>query len=338
MTTVKLGTIDISRFVVSMPRIAEQTADYGQFLVVDMPVLVGENSRGFWEERNPASPFHGGDMAETPITVDRDGVLIWTGLIQGIRCTGRDRTAEVTLRSEIQRKLDSGCIYVSGTATNPADTPANIGRAICELYGIPVDSSSFGQSHGSYYLDNVLVSSAMITPEVTVRDALQQLAQIGCARMYFTDGKVHFELWRRATHTQIVTFSDNPAAAARLLDHPATEPLEKQETNGYSVQWNGGEAVWGTDPISVSGGPDAAFQIQSLQAAVWVGEKWLNYMTTAQRRISFAVSAQYGRALKLGYPIGIEYSGGGWDSIQLVDIVSIDNSNPLLSLITGVTR
>src|SRR3990170_3988469 len=207
MTTVTLGAIDISRFVINMPRVAEQTADYGQLLVMDMPVLIGENSRGFWDERNPASPFHGAAVAETPINVSRDGIPIWSGLIQGIRSDGRARTAEVTLRSEIQRKLDSGCIYVSGTAANPADTPAGIARAICELYGIPIDSSSFGQSHGIYTVDNVLLSSTMITPETTIRDALQQLAQIGAARIFWSDGRMHFDVWTNTLTPPIAIFT-----------------------------------------------------------------------------------------------------------------------------------
>src|SRR3990172_2844374 len=341
MTTVRLGNIDISRFVVAIPRIAEQTADYGQLLVMDMPTLTGENSQGFWHERNPSSPFHGADINEMFINIENDDLLVWTGLIQGIRSDGSAKTAEITLRSEIQRKLDSGCIYVSGTATNPSDTPAGIARAICELYGIPIDSSSFGQSHGIYTVDNVLLSSTMITPETTIRDALQQLAQIGAARIFWSDGRMHFDVWTNTLTPPIAIFTDTAAlalasipAVGRLMTPPTIEPLEKQVTNGYSVQWLGGSADFGTEPISISAGPDAPFQIRSLQGAVWLGERWLDYMQTAQQRISFAVSAQYGRVLKLGFPIAIEHSAHGWSSNEVIDIVSIDNSSILSSIIT----
>lgn len=338
MTTIRLGTIDISRYVAALPRLAEQTAEYGQLVVVDLPTMTGENSQGFWDSRNPASPFFGASLNEMPISAERGGIEVWSGLIQGIRSDDRVRTAEVTLRSTIQRKLDDGAIYVSGTDTNPANTPASIARRICELYGIPVDSGSFGRSHGIYSLDNALISALMITPELSVRDALQQIAQIGCARVYWDGVAMHFEVWETRTAPGIITFSDDPANPARLIVHPMVEPLEKQEAKGYSVQWLGGVADFGAGQLSISAGPDAPFTIRSLQGAVWFGELWLEYLQSQQKRITFGVSAAYGRALRLSYPVSIEYSGGGWGSLETVDIVAIDNSSELVSTITGVTR
>lgn len=338
MTIVRLGTIDISRYVAALPRMAEQTAEYGQLLVVDLPTLTGEDSQGFWDARNPASPFFGAALNEQPISVERGGIEAWAGLIQGIRSDGRGRTADVTLRNTIQRKLDGGAIYVSGTDTSPADTPARIAQRICELYGIPIDSGSFGRSHGIYALDNALISALLITPELSIRDALQQIAQLGCARIYWDGECLHFEVWETRTAPAIITFSDNPSNPARLIVHPTVEPLEKQESLGYSVQWAGGTADFGAGQLSISAGPDAPFTIRSLQGAVWFGELWLSYLQAQQKRITFGVTAAYGRALRLGYPVGIEYSGAGWGSLETVDVVAIDNSSELVSTVTGVTR
>lgn len=338
LTTIRLGTIDISRYVVGLPSLAEQTAEYGQLIVEDLPTMTGENGTGFWDARNPASPFFGSKLSDLPISAARAGVQVWGGRIQGIRADARARTAEITLRSSIQRKLDSGAIYFSGTDTNPSDTPAHIAQRICALYGIPFDSGTFGRSHGIYARDNALISAHLILPELTVRDALQQIANIGCARVYWDGEALRFEAWEQRTAPPIIMFSDDPANPARLFVPPMVEPLEKQEAGGYSIQWLGGVAPFGAEQLSISAGADAPFRIRSLQGAVWFGELWLEYLQTQQKRITFGVSAAYGRALRLGYPVGIEYSGGGWGSLETVDVVSIDNSSELVSTITGLTR
>ncbi len=98
------------------------------------------------------------------------------------------------------------------------------------MYKIKIDSGSFGASSGIYNTDNALVSASFVKPEFSVLDAIQQIAEIGVARIYNVNDVLFYDIYRQPTSDPFVIFSDehNNADGITLISHPATESIEKE--------------------------------------------------------------------------------------------------------------
>ena len=140
----------------------------------------------------------------------------------------------------------------------------------------------------------------------------------------------------------IFTFSDDTSQinGVTIYSHPMIEYVEKEPINGYSIVTTNGTAIFGNvenQAKTIQAGQDSPIQILSLQAGVWIGEKWIEYMNRNQKRITFDIPSKYAKTVPLGAPITISYSSGNWEDIVL-DIVSIDNSSDVSGQIIGVSR
>ena len=340
MTQVFLDTIDISDFVTTVPALTLNIGEIGQLITNDLPTLEGLNISGFWDPRNPVSPFFGvPDLSVFPIVVKQDDVIVFTGAIQRITADNQARTASVSIRSVLQTALEHGVIYVSDSAT---ETPASAASAIASLYKIPVDSASFGVSEGIYQLNKVYVNVLLNRPEMTALDVFQALADIGVASIYSFAGVLYFDVFQVKTSASIFTFTDDPSGldGATLWTNPTIEPVEREKINGYSIQTMQGLASYGDtsqQAKTLDGGPESSVRIMSLQAGNWIGLRWIEYLNQSQERISFGGPAQIGRALPLGAPVAINYTRANWPT-TVVDLVSVDNTDRLMSQLIGLTR
>lgn len=339
MTAVFLGNDDISAHCMDVPLIVQNAGDIGQLYISDLPEITGENTKGFWDTHNPASPFFGvPSLAQFVIRVFLDNVETYTGTIQQIRADNGARTAAVTLRSTLQRALDRGCVFTSANPTNPG----NAARDICIKFGIPFDGDSFTLAAGIYGLAGLTIYVELSDPNYTVLQGLQELAMIGTARIYAVNGILFFDPDRERLSMPIVTITDSHynLAGITLDSHPTVEVVEKEQAGGYSVEWVGGiEASGGeTDQArTVSGGNDAAFRILTQAGARTIGERWLTYLNRPQERITVMTRAEIGKWFSLGYAVKIEYEQGGWEG-TVIDLVAIDNSTKVYSTLTGLTR
>ena len=330
---------DISEFVSAIPALVQQTGEIGQVIINDIPSITGQNRTGFWDAQSICSPFFGTDPAKFEIRILQDGIQTYRGKIKNVKSDGVSRTAEVTLRSSIQEMLERGCIYVS---PDGGETPADAVRNIASLYKIPINTASFGISAAIYNTDNALVQVVAIDPDASVLEIIQQIADIGVAKVYAMNGFLFYDVFRERTSVPLVQFSDNPTNpdGTTLFSHPVTEISEREKVFGYSIQTMQGPVTFGTDDQqgrSISAGADSPVRIPTLQAGVIFGDLSLEYLNKVQRRITFQVPKRIGRELPIDAAVSVEYTSRDW-TITTLDIIALDNSNKVFSVITGLTR
>lgn len=330
---------DISQYVADIPSITPSTGDYGQVTRNDLDSLTGQNTQGFWDTANPASPFYGAaDDAGFMIQIEQAGTITWTGAIQSIVSDAKSRTAAVGLRSVLQDALEDGAIYASAAQV----TPATAARELLELYRIPIDATSFANANAIYTTDGVYVHVKQLDPDSSLLDLLQRIAEIGVARIYSVNGVVFFDVFETPGTESLVTFTDSSLSGVTLWSPPRVESAQKDRVTGYNVQWAGNPAAtFGLEsqqPRTIQGTLNDTVQITTLQAAVWIGERWYRYLRTPQQRVSFVAPIGYARSLALGYAISVEYTSGGWAAPLIMDITQIDFGNSLYATITGLTR
>lgn len=336
MRTVKLQGNDITKYILSIPSIVNSTSEYGQITSVDMPVLIGDNRHRFFDTDNPASPFFGAlTLSNYLFEITDNGITVFSGNIDTLEANNETKQANITLKSTIQKKLEKGLIYASSSDSNPAE----MAREICELYKIDINSDSFNRS-SNIYNDNSVVTTAFFRGEGTLLDGLQQIAEIGCARVYVSSGLINFEVFETKEALPVATFTDNfnNIGYHPLYSRPKTQNIQKEPITGYKVEWTGGfPAVFGDSEEqgkTITANKGSTVRIETLQSAVWIGEKWLEYFNTPQNMINFRISNHLGRSLGVNYPVQINYKGKS----VIVDINSIDNSNIVYSDIWGQTR
>jgi hypothetical protein len=343
LTQVFLGTNDVSELITRVPLINLSSGQIGGLITNDLPALLGDNITGFWDTRNPRSPFFGvEDLSVFSIKVIVDDNTIFDGFIQGISADNRAKTAEITVKSILQTALESTLIAVTDDQINDIyqQTPADAVAEIAADYLLPIDSASFGASNTVYNADNVYISLELIRPEMTMLDAFQQIANIGVARIYAVNGVLFFDAFQNKTGASpLETFSDDPATTGgALLEPPRSDSLEKETQTGYSIEWAGTPAATFGDSeeqgVSIAAGMDAGIKITSLNAAIWVGERWLKYLAAGQQTITFRIPIEYGRVLPLGSIVRVDYSF--WDPVD-VEVIAIDNSQLVSSEVRGTT-
>jgi len=312
-TRVELIGNDISRFVASAPAIDSQAGEYGQLTVSPLPQLTGQNTTGFWDSRNPGSPFHNvSDLSIFTIDVYRDDVLEYTGGIDTITPAGNGTTAAVTLRSALQKGMESGCIYVTA---DDDETPATAIRNILELYKVPIDSGSFGAAETILASFNVYCAVALVRPDLTVMDAVQQLAQMGVCALYAYGGKAYLDAYDGTVGTSIYTFSDSHVTPTTIWSRPQTEPARKAAVAGYSIGTTAGRVSFGTSTdtgLTIEAGPDSPIKLLSLNAGIYTGETWSLFMSQASQRIRFETSPAIARSLPLGATVTLDRTAESW--------------------------
>ena len=334
-----MNTIDISRFVSDIPPVIQSSGDFGQVVVNSIPSIQGQNFQNFWDMRSQNSPFYGAsNLSDYEIDIQRDGDTTFKGNIKSINADNTSRTANIELRSALQKALERGCIYVSQKGM---ETPSGAIQNIANLYNIPIDAGSFGVANSIFNADLVYVNINLYEPSMSVMDIFQQIAEIGLLRLYGINGVLYCDTWFSDYAPSIYTFSDNSSNAdgITIISHPVVQSNPRETINGYSIDTIVGLIEFGTvenQTKSISGGLDSPVQIMSLQAGVWIGEKWIEYMSTPFDTISFDVPASYGRTIPLGATVTIDYNSRDWVS-QDINITAIDNSGKTVTKITGVT-
>ncbi len=326
---------EVSR-IIEIPPLTQSTGEVGQVTRNDIPSFIAENSTGFWDPLAQNSPFFNGDPSNFDVEIKKDGKTIFEGKIKNINSNNAARTAEVTLRSGLQILLERGIIYVSVVKETPADAVKNI----ASLYKIPVNASSFAAANVAYDLNLVFVTVNLQKPEMTAMAAMQQLADIGNARIYSQNGVLNFDTSLPRTGVSIFTFSDDKKDRITLYSHPEMEIVEKDKSKGYRIETLRGAVSLGAEfeqSRSISAGPEAPIRIVSRQAGIYLGDRRVDYQQQFQRRITFDIPASVADELLLGMAVGLNYTSNNWKS-QIMDISKIEPGSLTTSKITGLTR
>ncbi len=337
MRQVLLLGIDITRFVISISEITNSAGDFGQLSINEAPSFEGDNRLGFWDVGNPASPFFGeNNLNKFDVEIFNNGQSVFKGFVQNITANNQARISSIVLSSVIQKTLEKGLIFASADTANPAI----IASQICSLYKIPIDEISFSKSSGEYG-KNLIVFSAFFKGETSILDGLQMIAELGLARIYNFNNRLHYDFFTIKSADPIATFSDNSSGEVRIHSHPETEIIEKDNAEGYSVEWvgdvSGTKATFGiaeNEGKTLSAGWGSPVRIMSLQSAVFVGEQWLAYLNKLHRKLLFDIPINFAKTLSLNDPIAINYRG----ILTTGDIISIDSSRRVSATVQILTR
>lgn len=333
-----MAGVDVSQYVLSVTDVVPEAGDYGQVLSTTIPQLTGLAE--LFDPGNPESPFYGMlDVRDMPIQILNRGVQTFSGSVLSLTTDGAGRSVAVALRTEIQRTLEGGLIYIS-----PEDqTPAAAFRAICDVYGIAYNVDSINRAEAVYGPNNVYVRVRNPLPDMTILDGFQRLCEIGVARIYGLDGELYMDAWsdNSADTGSLLTVSDALAADYPLLSRPSSERLNKQKMDGYVVEWIGdvegsNTRLSGSNMRTISGSQDQPVRIQTRKAAVWIGEQWLAYLNRAQDRITFKIPVDVARSIPLNAPLTLSYSQ--WGADRIVDITRIQASGLVSGELTGISR
>lgn len=342
MTTISLLGNNINRYCAGLPKLPIATGEFGQVSMSSLPSLTGLNERGFWDQQNAASPFYGAtSLTGFSLAIDQDGVTVLSGALQTIIADYTSKTAQVTVRGSMQAALERGCIYVSA---NPA-TPSTIVRELCEEYGIATDPGSFAACEAVFADANVSLYARFLAPDTSVLNAIEQVCQMTCSRVWAVNDVVFMDVYQTKTTSPLTTFTNRRAGGQPCTiwspGGPTVTDLTKEPCEGFYVEWadTTNPASQGSDVAArktISGRSDAALTITDFDTAVWIGGTWFDYLNRPQRQIAFGIPPWYGRQLALGYPVAIDFTR--WNDPVTIDITGIDNTSPAVTLLTGVTR
>lgn len=342
MQRVYLFGTDISEFVATVPEVELNVGEYGQVLINPIPSFTGNNVFGFWDSQNQASPFYGAvDLSSYSIEIMNDGQPTFSGSILMINASNEALTAEVQLRSSFQKTLEGGCVYAS---PEDGETPSMAAANILIQYDVPIDAGSFAAANAIYDADEVLIRIQSIQPDQTILAVLQMIADVGVARISLSNGMVRYDVYNPDLATSpLYTFTDdvrNDDGCTLLEPAPNTEFIQKDQVNGYTVEWAGTPTADFGDSTAikktVSGPADGVLQIMSFQSAVWIGERWLTYLQRPQRRITLSVPVGIAKQLDTGYPIAVQWSR--WSNTITLDITAINASQKVAAIVVGTTR
>jgi hypothetical protein len=276
------------------------------------------------------------DLSNYTLEIYNESQRVYIGSIQGLNASNQNKTATVTLKSEIQRKLEKGLAFASAEESNPATMVKNI----CSQYEIEIDATSFSNASAIYNESGIEIS-ALFKGTGSVFDGIQQILEIGVARVYMQENKLYFDVYRDYDTPPIFYASDKTdnADGITLSSHPIVQKIEKQPLSGYNIKHVDllGESIFGStneQGKTIDGSYSSNVRIMTAATAVWIGERWLGYSNKPQQRINYSIPARFGTSMKINYANGIEYRGRE----VTVDIVSINNTDKLSSKIGGVTR
>jgi hypothetical protein len=340
MTNVTLNGDNIDKYVMSVSEIKQSAGEYGQLTSIDLPSLTGENTTEFWDTTNPASPFYGNvQLSKNRIEIIRNGVSVFNGVITAIESDDQNRSANVSLKSDIQRVLEKDIIY----ASEETATPSQMVSDICSFYNIGINATSFSRSN-SIYTQNNIKCSAFYKGDTTIQNAIQQIAEIGVARAYISNQLMNFDVFRTRTAAGVFTVSDDPftTGSITLKSNVTTMNLEKEPKQGYRIEYVNGEgplaATLGNESqqeFTISAGNSNPVRINNLVSAVWIGEKWIEYFNRPQQMFTFGIPAEIGKILNINDPITLIHRDRGLIDL---DIVGINNSKKVVSIVEALSR
>lgn len=339
--TITLQGQDISNLISDTPDVIYDCGEYGQVVFADTPSIIGNNSLGIWDNQNPGSFLFGAQSYDGfTMNVNVDGVDTINGTIKAVRANNTTKLAEIDVLTPLQNLLQKGCIY---TSDDEPETPAVAAFNILDLYKIPCDSNSFSLSNAEYIRDDVYIMVNSLFPDMTCLDVLQLICEISLARMYSINGIVFFDAFMIDLEpVSIYTFSDRitNSDGITIYSEPLVELVEKEPLTGYTVMTATGPVQDGPEDNnkgkSISGKADDPITIKDEAAGTSIGLRWVNYSQHGQTRITVGVPNRIASVLQLGQTVTIDYSQGKWSPVDII-ITGIDKSNPVMTMLKGVT-
>lgn len=341
MRQVLLNSNDITELVTKIPPLMQSSGDLGGLILNDISSIEGINGDGFWDVTNDASPFYlVADFQDFEIIIVDNGTEVFHGGMLAPISDMDTFKASITLQSRLQRILNRRIIHFASN-----DNPANIVKNLLEILGIEYDFTSFANASIIYNLNQVLINVYIPAPTMTGMELLQQIVNIGVARLYAEKSVIYYDVIQERTNIPLFVVSDRPDNPDGItLKQPyKVEPLQKQKMLGYSISYEDqiigpGSAVVGAEidrSFSIDGTNSAPIRIVGLQSATWIGKRWKEYFNAVKTRVTFGVPAEIGKDVKLAMPCTFQYRN---KADAIIDIDSIDPSSIVTYVLSGIIR
>ena len=321
---------DITQFIIEISSIPISKADIGQLSISENIKIKADNKSNFWNIKSKYSPLYSKHLENIKIEIYDDEKLIVNANILDISIN--NDYADVTLKNEINTIMDTICIYISEIVS-----PAEITEKLLIHYGFKCDNASFSMSKKIHEYNGVKVCITLngVNTDMSVLNVIQQLANIGVARIYFCNNKFYYEAYNNISENMSEIYIEKK----NIIKTIEIKSINNKEYDKYQIVTVSGTYTGGnTNSINPIKTLDYSISnpIKIYSGAHYIGESYLNISKNNKYNISFAVSKNIGNIISLNTKIRIINNKS--DSLNSIEIMNIDNSNKLYTQISGVSQ
>ena len=329
--TVWLSGNEITKFITNIPTIPKTKGERGQLTINETITLTGDNSKSMWNRSNTKSILYGKDINDFEVKIYNNDILDFKGNINNV--VSNNSTAEIECRSELYKLMQMKALYIS---TNK--TPAELCKDVLIYYGMPINGASFERSidvHKYYSLTAQININLQQDTNMSVLDLVQQLADIGCARLYYANNMFYYEAYD-STYTPPVSVS---LTITDLQSAPRTYSYEQEKIERYQITTITNVVTGGdinSDAILKQMYYSSDSPIRIITGAHYIGSSYLELSAQEKEVIEVGIDKEEGYAIDLDSGFDVTYAKLGWSN-KAFEVINIDNSHPFITQVTGLS-
>lgn len=346
------GNMDITAYVSKIITVKEEKTFQRKKLIDNEITLDVSNFDNFFSVDNAMSNFNGLHYLYEPIQIkDVEGNIIWDGVITDIIRDHATKLAKIKSQSIMSKFLKTIIAYTSSGYETPGDAFKNI----CAAYSFTdYDHKSVEDSIIQYTAAGVgLKCYFNLEDNITFGQAIEKLADFGCADIYIHKNKIYFKHWKEFSGGVKVELEEKDLRKA-----PLVSDLYDDIVNDYRIGYSGDGEVPATDANSNNIGslsrskngtqslPDMdcsdeqQIVFENKATAIYIGEcyirrthKTLSTNPRALRQIDFELSADHRDWIDLQTFFRMTLSDENWtDKLFEVFFYEIDYNNNNIKL------
>lgn len=310
---------DVTQYCEAIDGLQRNVPEPGQLIQNEFSNLRGIN-RSFWDFITEGNFL-------VPIEITQNGKVSFKGEITNASITSGG--IDLSLRSEINKLLELGCIYQSDTP----ETPVSIIRNILRLYNVAFDSGSFQDTEQYYQADRVFMSGNYIEVGRTIIEVIQEIAAASLISIYFINGQVAlYSAYNALLENRIITLE---IPSFRILSPPIFARVEKSDQLDYDVTTTQGPVITGSETtrgFSITADNSSTTRIHSVAAGAAIGELYRSYNKVPQQSVSFQIVKEIAFDLNLNNWVRFSYRNRNYEG----RIIGLKINNSLTADITVI--
>jgi hypothetical protein len=242
-----------------------------------------ENFDNFFSPEVSTSIFHGQSTLYLPVKVkDRDGNIIWDGLIKDIERDHREKTVQLKTVSALHKFQNVNISYTS----SDWETAAAAAKNIMDNAGFTdYDGGTITKSDSDLTSNNCFVKVDIGTDDNgNLMNVLAKLAEMSASNIYTFENKVYFQHWQSFTGNPTLTIEEKD-----MLAKPIVNLKQDIMVNAFSIFYSGDQGVAQTDTNNIGlasintygtrnlpqmrGDDKAQIQLKDSTTATYIGEQ-----------------------------------------------------------------
>jgi hypothetical protein len=331
-----------------LPNISEQKTFQRERAINNSYILNVDNADNFYSINNPVSYFNNVVWRYGSCKIyNQYNDLIWDGIIRKIKRNPNNSTASVETVNALHKKFNTKITYTS----TAFETVADVAKSIMDSEGIEYDSKTMQNSINQLSSNSKVKVSFNAQDQITVMQALEKLAEFGCADLYSHLNKMYFKHWQAFTGGVKVTLQESDIENFSRVDDTESEII-----NQYRIGYAGDLEIPATDdlnndigqssrdrygvhdlPEMDSSGSDSQIWFENNASAVYVGECYIkrshigidnpNQVNRPPEKITFEVSGSHREWIDLESYFQLNESSEKWVNKIFEVFAFINNLN-----------